>query len=98
MPRSRAPTCSVPECVADLPADLCIPAGVPQGDVVRLLCALEALAGVLPNRLQHPKPVALAVRLHESLVDERLQLVEDGLPGACADGLDVRERAPSGED
>jgi hypothetical protein len=36
--------------------------------------------------------------LHESLVDKRFQLVEDGLAGACADGLDVGEFAPSGED
>ena len=59
---------------------------------------LEPLAGVLADRLQHPEPVALAVRLHEGLVDERLQLVEDGLAGVCADGLDVREGAPAGED
>ena len=59
---------------------------------------LEPLASVLTDRLQHPEPVTLAVGLHESLVDERLQLVEDVLAGVCADRLDVRERAASGED
>ena len=39
-----------------------------------------------------------AVRLHERLVDERLQLVEDALARLGADGLDVGERAASRED
>jgi hypothetical protein len=86
------------DAVADLAGELRIAAGVPQLDVTRLAGALEVLARVLADRLQHPEPVALAVRLHESLVDERLQLVEDRLAGVGADGLDVRECAPSGED
>ena len=86
------------DAVADLAGELGIPAGVPQRDLARLAGGLEPLAGVLADRLQHPEPVALAVHLHERLVDERLQLVEDGLAGVCADGLDVRERAPAGED
>ena len=57
----------------------------------RLAGAVEPLARVLADRLQHPKPVALAVHLHERLVDERLQLVEDRLARVRADGLDVRE-------
>jgi hypothetical protein len=43
-------------------------------------------------------PVAVAVRLHERLVDERFQLVEDALARLWADGLDVREGEPSRED
>ena len=78
--------------------ELRVPAGVPQRDLARLARRLEPLAGVLTDRLQHPEPVTLAVGLHERLVDERLQLVEDGLAGVCADRLDVRERAASGED
>ena len=71
---------------------------MPQRDLARLARRLEPLACVLTDRLQHPEPVTLAVGLHESLVDERLQLVEDVLAGVCADRLDVRERAASGED
>jgi hypothetical protein len=52
----------------------------------------------LPDRLQHPEAVTLAVDLHEGLVDERLQLVEHGLAGVCADGLEIGQGAPSCED
>ena len=82
----------------DLPADLRVSARVPQRDLARLAGGLEPLAGVLADRLQHPEPAALAVRLHERLVDERLELVEDALAGVGADRLDVRERAASRED
>ena len=69
-----------------------------QRDLARLARRLEPLAGVLTDRLQYPEPITVAVGLQESLVDERLQLVEDVLAGLCADRLDVRERAASGED
>ena len=86
------------DAVADLPGEPRVAAGVPQRDVTRLARGFEPLARVLADRLQHPEPVALAVRLHERLLDQRLQLVEDGLAGVGADRLDVGKRAPSGED
>ena len=61
---------------SDLAADRRVPAGVPHRGLGRLARGLESLASVLADRLQHPEPVALAVRLHERLVDERLELVE----------------------
>ncbi len=78
MPRSTdADLVGALDAVADLARDRRIPLGVPQRDLAGVSPAvLEPLAGVLADRLQHPEPVALAVHLHERLVDERLQLVE----------------------
>jgi hypothetical protein len=66
---------------------------MPQGDLTCLFRGDKSLAGVFPDRLQHPEPVARAVRLDERLVDERLQLVEDRLASVCADGLQIGEGA-----
>ena len=52
----------------------------------------EALAGELPDRLQHP--VALVREAKEALLDERLQRVEIG----CCDLLRRVERAATRED
>ena len=61
--------------------------------LVRLAGGIEALAGVLADRLEHAEPAA-AVRLHERLVDERLELVEQRSARLCADGLDVGDVHP----
>ena len=57
--------------------------GVSERDLTRLAGSLESLARVLADRLQHPEPVALGLHLHERLVDERLELVEDALSGSA---------------
>ena len=77
MPRSTArDLVGALDAVADLARERRIPVGVPQRDLRRLARGLEPLARVLADRLQHPEPVALAIHLHERLVDERLELVE----------------------
>jgi class 3 adenylate cyclase len=86
------------DAVADLLGERRIPAGVLQRDLARLARGLEPLTSELSDRLQHPEPVTLAVGLHEGLVDERLQFVKGGLAGVCADGFEIGEGAPSGED
>jgi hypothetical protein len=75
-----------------------IPASVPQRERARFPRRLKPLASVLTDRLQHPEPLPRAVGLHESLVDERLQLVEDVFAEVGANHLDVREGTTSGED
>ena len=88
MPRSTEPSRSVPS----------IPSRVPERDIRSLAGVLEPIVRVLADRLQHAKPVVLAVHLHERLVNERLQFVDDHLARVSADGFGVHEGAPAGED
>ena len=82
---------------ADLVRSLGITSCVPQRQRVALARLLQSLAGVLTDRLQHPKPFILAINLHERVVDEQLDVVEDALSRISADCLQVRDRAPAGE-
>jgi hypothetical protein len=71
---------------------------MPHRDLIRLSGGHETLARELSDRLERTNPVALTVHLHESLVHERLELVQAALVGLHAHRLEIGERAAARED
>jgi hypothetical protein len=86
------------DAVPDLAGNVREVPGVPGGDLVRLPGGGEPLSGELADRLQQAEALALRIELYEPFLDQRLELVEARPARLGADGLDVGERAASGED